>query len=827
MVEDPAINAALAALTEQLAALEAVIADLAAAPAPDAGQAKAIVDLVGELAELRVAIEQLPVPNDAAITALLLDLSEQLAAFARAEAERHCAADRQWLATIEALTEQQAALEAKVDAAVVGQDNARTLEALAALGAQLAVIEQMFGDLGPPPVDAELHEAVQFLGEELANLRQGQVELVAGIAGLVDADPVVLAALAGLEARLSDLETLVAATADAAPDLQAPLGELQENVAELTTALAALSEQIAAQPGVDEDLVLALTDIAQRQSAIKAALTLADPTEALATLVARLEALEQRVIAALEPNAGRLDPIQQAVAALQEAQAAADIDLAISALAAQLAAIKDTVAEFADRSPNLEFAIVLAGLDDRLAGLEQAVGALALSPVPAPIETALNLLSERLDGLIAEQGMLAAAIAGAKPVGAGADIVAVLLAFDQTAADIRADLAVLIDAGLVAAAQIATLEDRQAAIEARLAELAIALVEGAAGEAEFVMSAIELLVAELGTLRGQLDRRAADDAELAAILADRLAELDDHVAALAMLSPGLDQGLANIDTELARLRGQIAALEDDPALAAIFAELSGRQSALEAAIAALIGNDEGIAAELFGVRRELSELQAMLGRLGEADPAVEPLMVGLGEQMAGIEAGLEQLRGQIDQMGYDPAIAEIVAMLAELSGRQSAVEAAIIALPVGDDERIIAELADLMQNLADLQAMIGRMAEADPGAALEPLMIDLGEQMAGIEAHLVGLAEQPDPEVQALIAALTVTQQAILAELQLLTELIELLATIDGEPAAAAPTDNSSHLDGAAELPPPGFGEQLMLRLYEIVGGLKRGLNGE
>ena len=77
-VEDPAINAALAAITERQAALEAVIADLAAAPAPDAGQADALAALTEQLAAIDARLDELVQPVEVDIGADLAPLAGQL-----------------------------------------------------------------------------------------------------------------------------------------------------------------------------------------------------------------------------------------------------------------------------------------------------------------------------------------------------------------------------------------------------------------------------------------------------------------------------------------------------------------------------------------------------------------------------------------------------------------------------------------------------------------------------------------------------------------------------------------------------------------------------
>ena len=77
-VEDPAINAALAAITERQAALEAVIADLAAAPAPDAGQADALAALTEQLVAIEARIDELVQPVEVDIGADLAPLAGQL-----------------------------------------------------------------------------------------------------------------------------------------------------------------------------------------------------------------------------------------------------------------------------------------------------------------------------------------------------------------------------------------------------------------------------------------------------------------------------------------------------------------------------------------------------------------------------------------------------------------------------------------------------------------------------------------------------------------------------------------------------------------------------
>ena len=88
-VEDPAINAALAAITERQAALEAVIADLAAAPAPDAGQADALAALTEQLVAIQARLDELAQPVD-------LDIGADLAQLAGSASRRSSSIRQHW-----------------------------------------------------------------------------------------------------------------------------------------------------------------------------------------------------------------------------------------------------------------------------------------------------------------------------------------------------------------------------------------------------------------------------------------------------------------------------------------------------------------------------------------------------------------------------------------------------------------------------------------------------------------------------------------------------------------------------------------------------------
>jgi hypothetical protein len=202
----------------------------------------------------------------------------------------------------------------------------------------------------------------------------------------------------------------------------------------------------------------------------------------------------------------------------------------------------------------------------------------------------------------------------------------------------------------------------------------------------------------------------------------------------------------------------------------------------------------------------------------------EPASADLAALIARV-AALEAVMAQLGVLAEGQA-----ALGLRIAALQNAVDglAAAVNRPHVDLAPVLAELDAIRRMQADLMARIEALALAEPAPVPEIDFTAIEAALAALRDELEAAIAGHDETIEEALGGLRALQEALLIELQRLTD--------QPVPAPAAPLDaGPPHAaDGAAGARGPtdvgnvhGFGEELVLRLYAMVAGLRRGLADE
>ncbi|MCW5696178.1 MAG: hypothetical protein KIS96_05510 [Bauldia sp.] len=278
---------------------------------------------------------------------------------------------------------------APADMTEPGEQQAEFETALAALTERLIVIETLLADLTAAPA-ADASSEIAALRDEIARLTEAQAALAATIAPVEPVAPPVdpteaLAALGAEMARLVEAQEALASTIEA-QGLPADPGE---DLAALRAEVARLADAQQALAGVIDAQALP-----------------ADPTEELAALqaeVARLAAAQDGLAAALAESAPA--PVADPAPAL------ARIEQMLATLRAAQDALAGDQRSLATAQAALEVQWAAFAAEDRLAGIEATLVALAQEQHAITVAIADSATAAELAALAEAQAALAADVA--------------------------------------------------------------------------------------------------------------------------------------------------------------------------------------------------------------------------------------------------------------------------------------------------------------------------------------------------------------------------------------------------------------------------------
>lgn len=403
------------------------------------------------------------------------------------------------------------------------------------------------------------------------------------------------------------------------------------------------------------------------------------------------------------------------------------------------------------------------------------------------------------------------------------------------------------------------LRDEIAALTAGQIELAQA-VEAAARRND-----LETILGELSVLN---ERIAALEASLAARVAvpttPTLAELQENIVAVVQLGDVLDQRLDELaagdieiadqlsvlNTRLDEIEGRLlagitqAGGGGDAAVVEIRSLLETiveRQREIDGEIAALVATvDPGEGVMTTALAEELAafrEWQAatdsqLLGLFEAIDRLSESFSSRLAEAVAPLSEGHIAFETQLTTIAWTieeitSTGTEFVEAIAAVEERQIAVEGRLVALAdaieAGDplEAAFVSEAFGLMQReMGDLRAAIVSISEN-----VTAQITALSAEINTVNAKIGGLPAPVD---------LATDLARIESELRALRDLlVEPVATgpdgdgIETVPDNAATNPTADNPDTLADEGAAGFGEQLFLRLEDLVGDLRRGLRGD
>jgi len=419
--------------------------------------------------------------------------------------------------------------------------------------------------------------------------------------------------------------------------------------------------------------------------------------------------------------------------------------------------------------------------------------------------------------------------------------------------------------------ELAALRDQVAAIETLLSSDDAA----AAAEREETAEALEAMSERLGENRSAIAALAERQPELAealeSVAADQLVlaeALADLTAAVRAAPPELDEIAQDVDALAEDVNGLaanqtelIARLAEEPPpedIAALFDALHRDQAEaaadIQTSLAALAGRLEAVETELAEAPQppDLSPaLAAIEERLGAIEAAVAPPPVESDD--SGLETAIETLTIQVEAIAEEQALlADTIAAFGppalDADGITGALDAALAELGEATIAEIERGAADDAAANAEIRTAIEELkgtVEALSDSVAAERNDDTAERLAAIEERLADLAETVDEadetdrlaDLAARIEALAAGQDAIL---EIVADLSAAEPTaIEGDPIpdrTGADSPGDTDADAGAEdegvedadqpADPPGFGEELILRLYDLVDGLKRGLGG-
>ena len=572
--------------------------------------------------------------------------------------------------------------------------------------------------------------------------------------------------------------------------------------------------------------------------------------EDIAALAGRLTELEQEIANLVEtlsnradntiPDlaaeiADRLDELEVGIAALPLPDTT-ELAAGLATLAAETARLAEAQAGLidmvvAEAAENPPIGAALEALGDRQAALEFAIQELAEAQADAAFPAVAVDLLDRLEAQMAELRSAQAALREAI-----ADIPVLFGDYAAVEAEMAARLAAMETAvAMLVSATAERPEEMLSALAGRIDALAeqLARIEPAVATDQ-----IRARLDEIAARQAALETALAEPPEPAALAAIEAAiiALSDRVALLAEIAgAGATPGDPDPEGLIGDLRAQLDEIEQSIAvliardlggeLGVILSGIGGQLAGLGLAVEALVlaeveTNDDAALNEIVTRLDEIAARQEAIADDVANVRAPTPIVAALNESIGalGVEIG-EILAAATEMTGAD---------IAELDRHQTAVAAEIgrMAAAFGDRLDEIAAGPDaIVEAMAALEAELRKIATGPDDPPIEPIMAGLAEQIAAIDAGIAMLATRMgDPEATALLGGLAATQQSILNSLQALADQIEQSPAPDREPIAAAPAIGDE--PGAEAEESPNFGEQMMLRLFEMVGGLKRGFGG-
>ena len=601
------------------------------------------------------------------------------------------------------------------------EDLSRLRAEVAALGRRLDALADRASDAVPPERFEDLSSRV---GSELDRLRRTLDEL--------NGRPVADAEL--VEALSRRVEELAGSTGD---------------VDELRRGLETVSRKLGAPA---EDMVEVRAEVAalgQLLDALAERVAKTDPAARLGELTSRLAALEEAATATseLDELRRRLDTLSQQVGAPSED---------VSELRAELAALRERLDGFAERSTEAESTGQLDELSSRLAALEEAVAAPKATDELDEIRRELAVLSEQAGAPAEDVAHLRTELAALAlrldtiPDHTGSDP-ELTDRVEQLASEVAAIARAAEAERSQATSRAETVADDLRAEVERLAERVSAVQELAATES----------TDEHDSRIESLEQRLAERESLDAALGARIDEVSDRLGAADELRARLDGVVERVDTqeagraesvaksELTKLRRDVKEKLGDleqrvDGLAASTAE--GQESVvhgLEEAVAGVqaelrtqrteVGDrvDE-TAREAASLREQLAELREVAGERIEAQARAEADLLRRMEELAG---ALESGAGA--HADLTAALAEVRAELSMLTARVDAPDTAT----TDAVEAMQAELAEVVDFVRSAQL------NTEPDEELRFRIDDLERRLETESVSVEDEAEQVD-EVQ-------------------------------------------------------------------------------
>ncbi|MHA1559516.1 MAG: hypothetical protein ACTSWI_02455 [Alphaproteobacteria bacterium] len=221
--------------------------------------------------------------------------------------------------------------------------------------------------------------------------------------------------------------------------------------------------------------------------------------------------------------------------------------------------------------------------------------------------------------------------------------------------------------------------------------------------------------------------------------------------------------------------------------------------------------------QLAGLFEAINRLgESISSRLAEAVAPLDERQIAFELQLAGLELAIEEIA---------PVGAEFVGAIAAVEERQMAIEGRLVALTEAIEAGDLLEEAFVTEAFEVLQREMGNIRVE---------LVGISDSVAAQIATLVGEIEAVNARIGALPAPVDLAadlariESELLALRDLLTE--PAATSPEGDGIEPAPDDNAAAPDDAdtlADKGAAGFGEQLFLRLDDLVGDLRRGLRGE
>lgn len=460
-------------------------------------------------------------------------------------------------------------------------------------------------------------------------------------------------------------------------------------------------------------------------------------------------------------------------------------------------------------------------ISDRMTALEAALMDLA-ARVEQPdiaLQVQLEAISAQLEALLAlgagtpELDMAAIDLPRLRDEIAALAAGQIEMARAIEAAARRADVEAILD-------ELAVVNERMAIFEAALAATVDTPIATLADFEEELIAAI----AELGGVLGRrIDELAAGDVEIAnqlSVLTVRLDEIEGRLVAIAQADD--EEGAAITDVralfEIIVTRQQEIEAEIDALVAAVNATDGDATNELAEELATFREWRTATDTQLLGLFEAIDRLnESISSRLAKAVAPLNEGQIALEVGLAAVALTIEEITSVGAQVADAIAaveerqilIKDRLAALAEAIEAGDPVEAAFVREAFALVQREIADLrAELMSVNEDVSTQFTAVSEAidavNAKIAALPAPVDLAADLARIELELLALRELlTEPEAT--------SPEGGGAE-----------AAAD-EAAATFPDDpDTIDDDGAA-----GFGEQLFLRLDDLVDDLRRGLRGE